>query len=56
VFGFAADFDFGLDFDLAIGAPSVCRSLSGPAFTPQGAKPGKVRILGPFGRTARRCN
>jgi preprotein translocase subunit YajC len=45
-----------LDFDLAIGALSVGRSHTGAAFAPQGAKPGKIRILGPFSRTTRRCN
>src|SRR5258705_7415881 len=55
-FGLAADVGFGLDFDLAIGALSVGRSHTGAAFAPQGAKPGKIRILGPFSRTTRRCN
>jgi preprotein translocase subunit YajC len=53
-----ADLDLGPDFDLdvAIVALSVCRSLSGPAHTPQAAKAGKTGISGPFSRIARRCN
>src|SRR5256885_1467884 len=54
--GLAADFGFGLGLDLAIGTLSVGRSHTGAAFAPQGAKPGKIRILGPFRRTRRRCN
>src|SRR5204862_7645410 len=42
-FGLAADFGFGLDFDLAIGTLSVGRSHTGAAFAPQDAKPGKIR-------------
>jgi hypothetical protein len=55
-FDWEPDFDFDPGFDVAIGALSVCRSLSGPGCARQAAKPGKITILGPFGRTTRRCN